>query len=171
MPNKDSKSTVQAAKFFSMAPQYMNGIVCTGHYFTVPIDYENPTGGSIKVFAREVVSLDNKNKGRDELPWLLFLQGGPGFQSPRPEGSSGWLKRALQKFRVVLLDQRGTGLSTPVTIDTLPMISDSQKQFEYLRNFRADNIVRDSEVIRKELANDAKWTFLEFWKKQFPRCP
>lgn len=160
MPNKQNSSTVQASKFTSTEPQFMDGIVCTGHYFDVPIDYDNPAGGTIKVFAREVVSLDNKNKGRDDLPWLLFLQGGPGFQSPRPESNSGWLKRALQKFRVVLLDQRGTGLSTPVTIDTLPLISDPQKQFEYLRNFRADNIVRDSEVIRRELANGAKWTLL-----------
>ena len=50
-------------------------------------------------------------------PFLVYLQGGPGFEAPRPTGSPrgpGWLDRALQDFRVLLLDQRGTGRSTPV---------------------------------------------------------
>ena len=54
-----------------------------------------------------------------ELPWLVFFQGGPGFGASRPDTNSGWLKRALQEFRVLLLDGRGTGRSTPVTHQTL----------------------------------------------------
>ena len=50
----------------------------------------------------------------DGGPWLLYLQGGPGFEAPRPTESSSWLKAALHHgFRVVLLDQRGTGRSSP----------------------------------------------------------
>lgn len=39
------------------------------------------------------------------LPYLLFLQGGPGFESPRPTEASGWMKKACEEYRVVLLDQ------------------------------------------------------------------
>ena len=49
---------------------------------------------------------------------LVYLQGGPGHESPRPTGNPrgpGWLDWALKEFRVLLLDQRGTGRSTPVT--------------------------------------------------------
>jgi pimeloyl-ACP methyl ester carboxylesterase len=56
----------------------------------------------------------------------LYLQGGPGMGAPTPivslglkEGSS-WAAKALDKFsRIVLMDQRGTGKSTPATKQTL----------------------------------------------------
>ena len=138
--------------------QKLPGLVCRGHHFDVPLDYANPSGAHISVFAREIRSVENAN--RDDLPLLLFLQGGPGFQSPRPEGCDGWLKRALKDFRVLLLDQRGTGLSTPVTYQTMAAFSDSKSQFEYLKHFRADNIVRDSEFIRNSLGGGKPWTLL-----------
>lgn len=138
--------------------QNIPGLTLFGHYFDVPLDYENPSGKSITVFAREVRSTENADK--DELPLLVFLQGGPGFQSPRPESAGGWIKRALKDYRVLLLDQRGTGLSTPVTHQTLSEVSDVSSQVEYLKHFRADNIVRDCEFIRKSLAHGKKWTVL-----------
>jgi hypothetical protein len=52
--------------------------------------------------------------GRLTSPWLVFLQGGPGFPGPRPYTRSGWVKRALQDYRVLLLDSRGNGGSTVV---------------------------------------------------------
>ncbi|CAO0834250.1 hypothetical protein SMICM17S_12249 [Streptomyces microflavus] len=51
----------------------------------------------------------------EELPWLVYLEGGPGFGARRFVGTEAWLGRALREFRVLLLDQRGTGLSTPPT--------------------------------------------------------
>jgi pimeloyl-ACP methyl ester carboxylesterase len=66
----------------------------------------------------------------------------------------------LKDHRVLLLDQRGTGLSSPVTIETLTDFPDARAQFEYLKNFRADSIVYDSEFIRKELAGGVPWTIL-----------
>jgi pimeloyl-ACP methyl ester carboxylesterase len=57
---------------------------------------------------------------------------------------------------VLLLDQRGTGRSTPV--GELAGMSPSE-QAEYLTHFRADSIVRDAELIRKELGID-RWTVL-----------
>ncbi|MBS1954230.1 MAG: alpha/beta fold hydrolase [Cyanobacteria bacterium SZAS-4] len=137
--------------------QYFRGFTCQGHYFDVPLDYENPDSQRIKVFAREVVSNETKEK---KLPWLVFLQGGPGFASPRPESMDGWLKRALRDHRVLLLDQRGTGLSTPVTHETMELFPSPEAQADYLKNFRADSIVRDCEVIRGVIAEGAPWAVL-----------
>jgi pimeloyl-ACP methyl ester carboxylesterase len=132
--------------------------VLTDHEFLVPLDYDRPEAARITVFAREVVAPGKEN---DRLPWLLFLQGGPGFPAMRPNGPNGWLKRALKEFRVLLLDQRGTGLSTPMTHQTLAQFETAQQQAEYVRLFRADNIVRDAEQIRRDLAGeDVRWSVL-----------
>ena len=55
-----------------------------------------------------------------DQPYLLFLQGGPGGRSPRPgrRRPAGW-SWALRRYRVLLLDQRGTGRSTPQDRHTL----------------------------------------------------
>ncbi|CAH7347997.1 Proline iminopeptidase [Vibrio chagasii] len=116
------------------------------HYFELPLDYQAKDGQQIQVFAREVVDLA---KDSQELPWLIYFQGGPGFPSPRVSGESGWMKRALQNYRVLLLDQRGTGNSTVISHETLAHLSPEQ-QAEYLTHFRADNIVRDAEAIREQ---------------------
>jgi pimeloyl-ACP methyl ester carboxylesterase len=55
---------------------------------------------------------------------------------------------------MLYLDQRGTGLSTPISADTLALQGDAQKQADYLKHFRADNIVKDCEAIRKTLTED-----------------
>ena len=86
------------------------GLVLTDHVFSVPLDHAHPTGRTIEVFGREVVA---PAKEGEKLPWLIFFQGGPGFGSPRPGESSGWIKRAIQDYCVLLLDDRGTGRSTP----------------------------------------------------------
>ena len=46
---------------------------------------------------------------------------------------------------MLMLDQRGTGRSTPV--GALPGLTPAE-QVEYLKHFRADAIVRDAELIR-----------------------
>jgi pimeloyl-ACP methyl ester carboxylesterase len=134
------------------------GMICRGYAFDAPLNYADPAGATISIFAREVVALENV--GKSDLPWLFFLQGGPGFQAPRPEGLSGWLKRAAKEFRVLLVDQRGTGLSTAVTEQLVLTHPTAQLQFEYLQHFRADNIVRDCELIRKSLCHGKKVTLL-----------
>jgi pimeloyl-ACP methyl ester carboxylesterase len=130
------------------------GLVLTEHEFAVPLDHARPDGHSITVFAREVADPD----GRDR-PLLVFLQGGPGSESPRPTrqpSSPGWLDRALADFRVLMLDQRGTGRSTP--IGALPGLT-AAEQAEYLTHFRADAIVRDAEHIRGQLGAE-RWSVL-----------
>lgn len=58
----------------------------TDHELVVPLDHADPRRPSITVYAREVVA---PRREGDELPWLVFFQGGPGQKSPRPtEGSS-----------------------------------------------------------------------------------
>jgi pimeloyl-ACP methyl ester carboxylesterase len=127
----------------------------TDHEFDVPLDWSAAGGESITVFAREVVSLKNLDK-KDDLPWLVFLQGGPGGAAIRP-AYSGWMKRALPDYRILLLDQRGTGLSTPVTSETFVARcgTDAAAGAAYLANFRADSIVADAEAIRVLLAGKA----------------
>lgn len=44
-------------------------------------------------------------KEEQSMPYLLYLQGGPGFESPRPTEASGWMQKACEEFRVVLMDQ------------------------------------------------------------------
>ena len=51
-----------------------------------------------------------------------------------------------------MLDQRGTGRSSP--IGTLPGLTPAE-QAEYLTHFRADSIVRDAELIRRSWASSA----------------
>ena len=75
-------------------------------------------------------------------------------------GYGGWWKRALADYRVLLLDQRGTGRSTPVTHRSLLRRGDAQAQASYLRHFRADSIIRDAELIRHELTGDQPWSVL-----------
>ncbi len=134
------------------------GIVLTDHLFQVPLDHERPQGEQIEVYAREVVAA---GKQGTDLPWLLFLQGGPGGKAGRPLGRDTWLDRALDDYRVLLLDQRGTGRSTPATRQTLPLRGSAAEQAEYLSFFRADSIVRDAELIRRQLIGEqGRWSLL-----------
>jgi pimeloyl-ACP methyl ester carboxylesterase len=132
------------------------GLVMTDHSFTVPLDHAQPDGATIEVFAREVVAPDLAG---EDLPWLLFLQGGPGGKSPRPVAASGWVGHAVRTHRVLLLDQRGTGRSTPVTAATVQGMAPAALA-AYLRHFRADSIVADAELIRGRLAGGARWETL-----------
>jgi pimeloyl-ACP methyl ester carboxylesterase len=128
-------------------------LVVVEHEFQVPLDHANPGGESITVFARELADPD----GRDR-PYLVFFQGGPGHEAFRPTRvpPSFPLERILADHRMLLLDQRGTGRSTPV--GALPGRTPAQ-QAEYLTHFRADSIVADAEFIRGELGA-RRWAVL-----------
>ncbi|MEW5992597.1 MAG: alpha/beta fold hydrolase [Chloroflexota bacterium] len=129
------------------------GVILTEREHRVPLDHARPDGPTISVFTREVADPDGTDR-----PYLVFLQGGPGFEATRPTSPpSGWLKRALADYRVLLLDQRGTGRSTPV--GSLIPGETGAGQAEYLTHFRADSIVRDAETIRRELDVE-RWSVL-----------
>jgi proline iminopeptidase len=61
--------------------------------------------------------------------------------SSQPPSNSGMLKVLMDRgYQVLLLDQRGTGLSTPISGRTLADIGTLEEQVEYVKLFRADNI-------------------------------
>ena len=126
------------------------------HTLTVPLVWGDPTDTrTIDIFARVVT-----REGGERLPYLVFLQGGPGHEAPRPFHSStspAWLDEALAHYRVVMLDQRGTGLSTPVGDADLER--GSAAVAEYLTHLRADAIVRDCEAMREHLSAET-WSVL-----------
>ncbi|HHG3545348.1 TPA: alpha/beta fold hydrolase [Vibrio parahaemolyticus] len=131
------------------------GLHYTPHSFTVPLDYQDASKGTIEIFARAVCLVGDEESTK---PWLVYFQGGPGFPSPRQNGNSSWVKRALQEYRVLLLDQRGTGNSSVINHQTLAHFT-PQQQADYLSHFRADNIVRDAEYIREQFGVE-KWAIL-----------
>lgn len=128
---------------------------------SVPLVHHDPARGEIDVFARIVTA-----EGGNERPFLIFLQGGPGNEAPRPlDGGPVWLDPVLKHYRVILLDQRGTGRSTPVGLD-LPLPgsagehhptwrdaieADPAAAAEQLTHLRADEIVNDCEAVRRHL--------------------
>jgi pimeloyl-ACP methyl ester carboxylesterase len=121
------------------------GLLVSEHELEVPLDHTRPDGEKLTVFAREVADPDGADK-----PFLVYFEGGPGYEAPRPTRhptNPGWLDRALRDFRVLLLDQRGTGRSAPV-LDP-----------DRLQHFRADAIVRDAEAFRAALGVD-RWSVL-----------
>lgn len=131
----------------------MPGAVITEREHSVPFNHAAPDGRTLTVFTREVAAPDGLDR-----PYLVFLQGGPGFEATRPTSPpSGWMRRALAEYRVLLLDQRGTGRSTPVG-PRIPGTTPAD-QAAYLTHFRADSIVADCETIRRELGVD-RWTIL-----------
>jgi len=128
------------------------------HEFIVPLDHAKPKGETLSIFARAV---KDAAKADATKPWLVFLQGGPGFPGPRPMARTGWLKRALDDYHVLLLDSRGNGRSSVVLPQTLARRGDARAQADYLMHFRADSIVRDAEMIRRGIVGEHEpWSLL-----------
>jgi len=140
------------------------GTVLTDHTFLVPLDHARPEGEQIEVFAREIVAASKADRAMADraadLPWLVFLQGGPGMAAGRMVGRESWLDRALDDYRVLLLDQRGTGRSSRISARSVARLGSARAQAEYLALFRADAIVLDAELIRRELAGGQPWSVL-----------
>lgn len=140
------------------------------HRFRVPLahawDWSHPEGPApqpwlaeeeVRLFARVVTSRDPQARlAPQERPWLVYLQGGPGMPAPRPASPAGWVELLSRDYRIVLLDQRGTGLSTPLTARTLARLGGPERQAAYLEHFRADSVVADAEAVRATLLAEEK---------------
>jgi hypothetical protein len=63
------------------------GAVLTEREHVVPLVHSDPQRGRISVFTREVAAPDGCDR-----PYLVFLQGGPGFEATRPTSPppAGW---------------------------------------------------------------------------------
>lgn len=139
---------------------HLPGLTLTDLTVEAPLAHDDPSRGTIEVFARVVTGEDGTGK-----PYLVYLQGGPGNEAPRPTlspANPAWLPRALEDYQVVMLDQRGTGRSTPVGVGalrTLGVLDAPEAAAEYLTHFRADEIVNDCELVREALGAQ-QWTVL-----------
>ena len=133
------------------------------HTLDVPWDWFNDSGSDeLTIYAREIVP-----SGGEDFPALVYLQGGPGHHCSRPIGArdlggrfsvGGWIAEALKQYRVILIDQRGTGRSTPVDQYSLANLgTTAQQQAEYLQCLRADSIIADCEALREALEIE-RWT-------------
>lgn len=144
-----------------VAVYHHGGMVCADHVLDVPLDHSRPGGPALSLFAREVTAAGREH---EDLPRLLWLQGGPGGRAERPHAAGAWLRRALRDYRVVLMDQRGTGRSAPADRRTLTALPDAHATAEHLGRFRADSIVRDAELLRAHLGGgpeaDRPWSVL-----------
>lgn len=136
----------------------------------VPLDHFGDTPGTIEVYARIVDSgaadgAGGGGAGGGEKPYLLYLQGGPGVEAFRPtENNPTWLPEALKTHRVVMLDQRGTGLSSPIGWVDGRFVGTGGAQepeavAERMSFYRADAIVEDAEAVRRALGVE-KWAIL-----------
>jgi pimeloyl-ACP methyl ester carboxylesterase len=132
------------------------GLTLTSLLLDAPLDYADASAGTIEVFARVVTG-----EGGKEKPYLVFLQGGPGHEAARPSlpGTPPWLERVLADYQVVMLDQRGTGRSTPVSSIASVPGADAAAKARYLTHLRADEIVNDAELVREALGAKT-WTVL-----------
>ncbi|MFB7883632.1 alpha/beta fold hydrolase [Microbacterium sp. NPDC056057] len=135
---------------------HLPGIRVTETFAGVPLDWDDPTGPSIDVFVRELVDPD---RAGDDLPLLTYLQGGPGGANPRPLRRDGWLDEALAHYRVVLVDQRGTGRSHPLEAADIEPLG-AEAGADMLALFRADSIVRDLEHVRRTRYAGRRWATL-----------
>ncbi len=134
------------------------GMKIRDHVVVAPLDWTDPEDGrTVEIFAREVV---DPARDRETLPQLLFLQGGPGGKSPRPGNGPPWLEEALRTYRVILLDQRGTGRSGRIDASRIAAMAPPDRIAGTLCRFRADSIVRDAELLRKTVFGGTRWETL-----------
>ena len=115
------------------------------HAVDVPWDREKPELGAFTLFARELFT-------DESLPLLLFLQGGPG--NPAPRMMQGWIPEALKHYRVVLMDERGTGRSGKIDQTTPELI-----RTEIISKLRCPDVVADAEDLRRHLGCE-QWDVL-----------
>ncbi|KAF9973864.1 hypothetical protein BGZ73_002856 [Actinomortierella ambigua] len=129
------------------------GLKAMDYYFDVPLKHADKScDKTITVFARRALDFKRLLTTRKDMEYRAVDM-----------VKIGWVKSAAKTFNVLLLDQRGTGLSTPLTVQTLAHCKTPEEQADHFMQFRADSIVRDCELIREALlanAPEKKWHIL-----------
>ncbi|XXG94671.1 hypothetical protein Hte_000928 [Hypoxylon texense] len=128
-------------------------------WFEVPLDHDKPDGTKLKLFARSGVKYERpivepSSSEPEQKPFLVYLQGGPGMGTSAPQDSPLAKYMLDRGYELLMLDQRGTGLSSTISANTLETIGSPQEQADYLKLFRADTLVKDSEAVRLCLTKD-----------------
>ena len=151
----------------STAKTRIDGHTVYEHWIQAPLDYFGallnlpPSAEldyfpkTINVFAREVV-----RDGNEKAPRIVYFEGGPGFAAPRPTTVPAWMDALLDDYRLVLLDERGTGNSYNLDSAALAAMGNAEAQAAILTCFRQDSIVRDAEAMRAYLQDDEPWSVL-----------
>lgn len=125
-------------------------------FFEVPVNHAQPSAGTLKLFGRSVCKherpivplSESEHEEKERLPYLVYLEGGPGFGNRDPQHHPLTDVALSRGYQVLYLDYRGTGLSTPISADVLATLGGPKEQAEFLKLFRANSIVRDLEAVR-----------------------
>ncbi len=164
-----------------LSQYYVPGLFVRDYSTKVPLDWYTASNSGFSSDSSRIYSQDFANDfaneqldifyrvvcapehAHDDLPLLVFLQGGPGGQGPRPTSADSipWLADAIKHFRVVLPDQRGTGRSFRVDSTVMKRFEgEPRTAANYIKHFLADSIVRDFDYIRRTEFDGSKWTTL-----------
>ncbi|KAI3534765.1 hypothetical protein CSPX01_11909 [Colletotrichum filicis] len=158
-----ASKVIGAAKLLSKRSHVIPGqFLVSELFFEVPKDYSNQALGVLQLFGRSVTKherpivppTESEKKQAEQKPWMVFLQGGPGFGNPEPQDSPITRTALDRGYQVLFLDYRGVGLSSPVSAATLALEGNAQKQADHLKLLRQDNIVNDLEAVRAYLTED-----------------
>ncbi|KAM3459282.1 hypothetical protein MY5147_003476 [Beauveria neobassiana] len=167
-----AKLPIPPAKLLSSRTFNVPGkLTQTELWFEVPLDYADPiASGTIRLFGRLATRRESPLAAPDPppapRPYIVYLQGGPGFGCSPPKSAPMTEHLLKRGYHVLYLDHRGTGLSTPVSFSMLQRVSaDADGQASYLGLMRQDNTVRDLEAVRQCLheglsGEKAKWSII-----------
>lgn len=132
-------------------------IVARDIWTDVPLDWNDPEGETIRIFARELVAAERRDE--DSFPADPAPAGRTWGQRHETSRAAGVGRcAALRRFRLIIPDQRGTGRSTPLSGSDFEQLS-AEESARRLALHRADSIIRDFEAIRaKHYAGRQWWT-------------
>ncbi|KAI0842102.1 alpha/beta-hydrolase [Hypoxylon sp. FL0890] len=147
------------ARLVSVSKPYLvpGKLLVKEYWFEVPLDHDDPKSKPIRLFARSAIRYERpivESSEAVQKPYLVYLQGGPGGGNPAPQDSPLSGSMLDRGYELLFLDQRGTGLSSTVSANTLELIGGPQEQADYLKHFRADTLVKDYEAVRLYLTKD-----------------
>ncbi len=111
----------------------------------VPFDWEYPeTSEKIEVY----YYFKNQALVQNKVP-IIFINGGPTISSIAGIPIFSKIKK-LNEENLILMDQRGTGCSTP-------FLEPTDKNIENFKKYGSESIVTDAEAIRKKMFGEKKW--------------